>query len=246
MDSYPRVINEAGTIASMKHGSSIARFGDGEFRLCFGKKSISQLPDPKLQEELRHIIKSASSVRCLVGIPPVKDHDITDGVKTFYADIGRQRFLQLPEPSMLYHSSYITRPNFKPSFYTDEYQESVIDLWRDKDVVLVVSKHHGDGNPTSLRPARMPEAKSVHMVYGPWRDAYAEIDRLEKEIADEYFKYALGPVFLCLGATATVLAWRLAQRGITAYDVGHLGQYVQRWRTERTIYKGVKNVPACD
>lgn len=228
----------------MKGGRSIARFGDGEFRLCFGKKSISQLPDVKLQEELQYILKTGSTHNCLVGIPPVNDPDVTDGIRAFYADIGRQKFLKLPDPKKLYHSSYITRPTFKPSFWNDEYQESVVDLWRNKDVILVVSKHHGDGNPTSLRPARMPEAKSVHMVYGPWRDAYADIDSLEKQIQDKWPYH--DAVFLCLGATATVLSWRLSQKGIIAYDVGHLGQYVQRWRTERTIYKGIKNVPACD
>ncbi len=123
-----------------------------------------------------------------------------------------------------------------PSIWNDEYQQSVIDLWRGKDVILVCSKHHGDGNPTSLRPGRMPEANSVEVIYGPWRDAYAEIDRVEAEIMRQPGK----SVFICLGATATVLAWRLAHKGIIAYDVGHIGQYVQRWRTDRTIMKGPK------
>lgn len=237
--NYPQVISEAETLEAMHAGKSIARFGDGEFRLCFGIKSISQIPDIKLQEELNEIISSGSTDKCLVGIPPVNDPEITQGVKDFYANGKRSSFLKLPDPKKIYHSSYISRPNFKPSFWTDQFQDRVIDLWRGKDVILICSKHHGDGNPTSLRPARMPEAKSVTVIYAPWRDAYADIDALEKETLEKNHE---SPVFLCLGATATVLAWRLAPKGITAYDLGHIGQYVQRWRTSRTIYKEGKNV----
>lgn len=225
----------------MHAGKSISRFGDGEFRLCLGIKSISQIPDPQIYTELRHILKSGSDEKCLVGIPPVNDPEVSEGVKNFYASHKRKEFFSLPDPAKLYHSSYISRPNFKPQFYTNEFHERVIDLWRGKDVLVVGSKHHGDGNPTSLRPARMPESKSVEMVYGPWRDAYAEIDRLESEVLAKTHD---GPVLLCLGAAATVLAWRLAQKGVLAWDLGHIGQYVHRWRSSGTIYKEKKNVPA--
>lgn len=235
---YPRVKNEFETLNEMLSGKSISRFGDGEFRLCFGIKSISQMPSENLKKELIEIIKTGSTEKCLVGIPPIDDPQVTQGVKDFYKNPNRNHFIELPDPEKIYYSSYISRPNFKPSFWTDEFHAKVIDLWRDKDVILVASKHHGEGNSTSLRPARMPEAKSIEVIYGPWRDAYADIDKIMDNVLA--CNSSGCPVFLCLGAAATVLAWRLSQKGITAYDLGHIGQFVQRWRTDRKIYKGKK------
>jgi len=36
------------------------------------------------------------------------------------------------------------------------------------------------------------------------------------------------PILLCLGPTATVLAWRLAKRGKWALDLGHIGMFMKR------------------
>jgi hypothetical protein len=58
---------------------------------------------------------------------------------------------------------------------------------------------------------------------GAWsaQNAYAEINRIEAEIMSE----PAGPVLMCLGVTATVLAARLAAKGVHALDLGHIGMF---------------------
>jgi hypothetical protein len=72
----------------------------------------------------------------------------------------------------------------------------------------------------------MSEASHVDVVDGPRVDAYDVIDDLEH--------YALlfpasQPIILCIGATATVLAERLARKGRHAIDLGHVGMMMRRW-----------------
>jgi hypothetical protein len=60
-------------------------------------------------------------------------------------------------------------------------------------------------------------------MYGPQRDAYNEIDAIEAGIGTPK-----GTVFLCLGPCATVLAERLAVKGVHALDLGHLGRFLPK------------------
>ena len=75
----------------------------------------------------------------------------------------------------------------------------------------------------------MPEnyvgAKSVKEIITLPEDAYSEIDSLEREI-ESCGKDRL--IFLSVGITATVLAWRLAEKGHQAIDLGHLGMFMKR------------------
>jgi hypothetical protein len=115
-----------------------------------------------------------------------------------------------------YGSSFITRPDSAPWIDTPAYWQRVRDLWRDKDVVLAV------GDKRSLRSEAMQDARSLRTVWGPTRDAYAEIDRIEAEIGDHR-----GPVLMCLGCTATVLAARLCKKGVHGVDIGHIGMFMR-------------------
>jgi hypothetical protein len=68
----------------------------------------------------------------------------------------------------------------------------------------------------------LSEAASLRVVNGMRQHTYQIIDRFEEEIGKPS-----GPVLMCLGATATVLAERLAKKGVHALDLGHIGMF---WR----------------
>jgi len=74
------------------------------------------------------------------------------------------------------------------------------------------------GSERSLCERNMEDAKSVTYVGAPRRDAYDEIDRIEADIRKAGNKI----VILCVGCTATVLAWRLSGEH-QALDLGHVG-----------------------
>lgn len=209
--NYPKVMSEMDTVMHMLSGMSIARYGDGELRAAIGRGCISQIHDPKMAQELLAILRD-NVPGLLVGIP-----------NTYSATPKRESWERFSSPGFTnlyrhssYASSFITRPDSAPWIDTDEYWGQVRKLWVGKNVTLVT------GNRKSLREEDLSGATSVRIVWAPERDAYADIDRIEKEIGRPD-----GPVLMCLGCTATVLASRLHRKGVVAWDVGHIGMFMR-------------------
>ena len=212
MKGYPKVMSEAETLDALCAGASIARFGDGELRLAIGRDCASQRERiPKLQQELCEIL--AEPGKCLVGIPNVfsdtpKRENWLNYTRPVYADLYKHKG---------YASAFITRPDSAPWIDTSDYWAKVRSLWQGKRVVLV------RGDQKSLTPVMLEDAAEVREVFGPSVNAYKEIDHIEYEIG-----VTPDPVILCLGVTATVLAWRLANKGMQALDLGHIGMFMRR------------------
>ena len=214
MKSYPSIMSEEATLANCEL-KSIARFGDGEWRCAVGGGCTSQRPNPKLAAELR-VILQAKLDACMVGIP-----------NAFHPDAPRaESWVRYTEPlyrSLLsldkrtYWSSFITRPDNAPWIDTPTFWANVRRLWKDRDIVLVV------GDKKSITTEMIgSEAKSVREVIGPRQHAYAQIDAIEEEIGKTPAR-----VLMCLGTTATVLAHRLARKGVHALDLGHIGMFMK-------------------
>jgi hypothetical protein len=224
------ILTEDETIDAALAGRSLARFGDGELRLLMGvgSSAISQRADPKLGLELQRLLVGPSkSLVCLprlvdgdMGIKmPAKQHDI-------WVRYMRQHRYNRFYRQALYGSTHCTRPDSAPWIDRGDYWDKVRRLWAGKRTVLVA------GTVRSLTPDMMRDAKSVEVVGGPRRDAYEVIDNLEKVCLD-----TTADVFvLCMGATATVLAERLAKRGRHALDLGHVGMMMRRVEQNRRTW----------
>lgn len=202
------ILSERQTLMAAHTGASLARFGDGELRLAVGGRAISQVADEKLALELRNILRASAALVC---IPTQENARSADWARYFqppYADLYRK--------DKQYGSAFITRPDNAPEIDTPDYWDLVEALWKGRDVTLVA------GTDRSLTPKMLKSAKSVRHIRTPERDAYAEIDRIEAEIGRPEHS-----VLLCAGATATVLAERLAQKGQHALDLGHIGMFLK-------------------
>lgn len=209
--TYPNVMSEIETLRAGISGRSLARFGDGELRLALGEgKHIAQCQDPALSAELKHIL--AVKQDALVCIPnsmakngkPVMWGPTRYSAPRFVALYGAQE----------YGSSFVTRPDSAPWIDTDEFWLSVRSLWYGKDVTLVIGTR--GGSLTYLH-----HAKRVRLIYGPERDAYAEVDGLMDRIGTPDHS-----VLICLGPCATILAARLARKAVHALDLGHVGRFM--------------------
>lgn len=204
----PKVLTEDETIDAAIAGRSIARYGDGELRIAIGGSSASQAPDLSLARELTRML--AHHTKSLVCIPAPTNAKPKNWRKYFegkYGTLYRQP---------LYGSAFISRPDSAPWIDRPDYWDKVRSLWRDRDVVLVA------GSDRSLTPERMPEARSVKLVQGLYRDSFQVLARIEEEIGRP-----AGPVIICLGAAGTVLAERLARRGAWGLDLGHVGMMMK-------------------
>lgn len=209
-----KVMREIVTIEKLSRGHSIARFGDGELRLALGKSVGHQEASHKLTEELNYILRERTA--CLVGIPYI---DRMSPKRDVWINYGTDKFTSLYNPEKVYYSAFITRPDSAPWIDNEQYWESVKDLYRNKHVTVVC------GSKKGFREEELEhETKSIHFIETLPEQAYAEIDNIEKEIGNDTTR----TVLLAVGATATVLAARLAERGFNALDLGHLPMFMRR------------------
>ncbi len=210
MKGWPRVLSEEETLRLVLEGRSLARYGDGEFKLCFGGGIKSQRYDEALSRRLREILLSSGD--CLVGIP-----NLHMPTKPFWDQFRNSKVLRLFDPRRLYASAFISRPDSAPWIHNTTYWERVESLWKGRDVTLV------RGSGKSLTASDLSgSASSVLEIVCPRQHAWAE----HKELLERIGKPER--VLLCCGPTATVLAAELAERGVHAVDLGHIGMFLRR------------------
>lgn len=205
----------------LKHHSSVARFGDGEFSLISGFGIPYQDYDPKLAEQLQAILAKQSSPEFVVCIPDVFERlerynqfsrDFWQGHLEHTADTYKECCT-----AEWYGSTFISRP------YTDlENKEPatkifslVRTLWQDKDVLIVEGTTSRSGVGNDL----FDNANSVKRILCPPRNAYEKIS----EITDAIRQHGAGKlVLLMLGPTAKVITADLYHEGFQLIDLGHI------------------------
>ena len=219
MMSYPRIIGESETLDLILSGRSIARYGDGEFKIAsYGSGIKSQEANAHLSARLAAIIKRPGD--CMIGIPDihaVKESPLSSQQKVEFW-VKQLRFSNLLHPDVQYVSSFISRPDSAPWINTDDYWQRLEQLWVGQDVSVV------RGSGKSLSPDDMIGAREVTDVLCRKQHAYQDYDEILARIGTP--KRAL----ICLGPTATVLAYDLCQRGVHAVDLGHVAMFLRKRR----------------
>jgi hypothetical protein len=157
---YPNVLSEQETLRFVCEGRSIARYGDGEFRLCNGFAAKAQRPNPALRDRLREILIDVGE--CLIGIPNIRS-------ATPKAEFWNQyRVASYLLGDWCYASSFITRPDSAPWIDTPEYWAALASLWRDQDLTLV----RGSGSSFTAEMLRADGAGNVTEVLAPAEHAF--------------------------------------------------------------------------
>jgi hypothetical protein len=213
LSGYPRVASEVDTLTAVLAGKSLARYGDGEFKLCYGGGIKSQVAEPRLQARLREILRDSGA--CLVGIPNLLA-PMPAAKAAFWAPYRRSALPWLTERA--YVSAFVSRPDSAPWIDTDPYWAGLEGLWRDHDVTLV------RGSTKSLTAGDLIGARAVTEIVCKRQHAYAEYAAIVRRIGRP------ARALLCLGPTATVLAADLCARGVHAIDLGHVGMFLRKRR----------------
>jgi hypothetical protein len=208
MSRYPQVIDEFETLRRVVAGESIARYGDGEFKMAdrLSANIKSQNNDLLLHRRLGEILHESGD--CMVGIPNIRSE--TPKVEFWGRHLIYASLLKAERP---YVSSFITRPDSAPWINTPEYWALLESLWVGQDVTLV----RGSGKSFTAERLVAAGAGNVTEIMAPRQQAWAEYESLLERIGTP--KRAL----LCLGPTATVMAVDLCARGVHAIDAGHAG-----------------------
>ena len=221
--TYPQVADEFETIRRIRKGRSLARYGDGELKIM-GHHVIAYEPErqPALAAELRRIARRPHK-NCLIGIPTM------DPAGSRYENFKgyRSRFMAWfnNQTRHKYVSAFISRPDCHERLETREYYEAVISIWAGKRRIALVAPE----DSALLAYLCMTHPVGVWHVTCPPIGAYAEIDRLEREVMEGESDIAL----LSCGPTATALAHRLTLQGLQAIDIGSIGGFLLRWHENR-------------
>ena len=226
--AYPAVLPEHQTLAEIERGASVARFGDGEFKIATGRSIKSQEFKPDLQAALRQVLQHQQGA-CVVGIPNIAgiyDRRLPRTPKwRFWSQYLGPEYTRLLSADVRYGSSFITRPDSAPWIDGPGYWGRVRRLWVDREVWAV------GGSGKGWREHELEGARRVRMITAPrqhaWafnRDLFATLRLADPEVL----------ILLSLGPTATVLAYRLAQEGRWALDLGHLPMFL-RHKTDPTV-----------
>jgi glycosyltransferase family protein len=195
----------------------IARFGDGDLGLLFGKPEGYQQCGDKLTARLKEVLRYNGSDRLLIGL----SKSIFVSQKYFYP---RYRIKYLPKISRLLDRK-------KQYYYTDisrfyhssddgkrelEYVRQLKQIWEQRDITIVEGEQTRMGVGNDL----FDNAKRIRRILCPAENAFFHYDEIYAAILEKVPRDEL--VILDLGPTATILAYDLFHEGYQAVDLGHV------------------------
>lgn len=202
------VLSEPETLELVLSGRSLARYGDGELKMCEGASIKSQRHHPDLQQRLRDVLQDSGA--CLVGIPNIRSE--TPKAEHWGKFMGYSKFLA---EGRAYVSSFVTRPDSAPWIDTPAYWSALESLWVGQEVTLV----RGSGKSFTAERLMAAGAGGVTEILVPRQHAWAEYPQILERIGTP------ARAILCLGPTATVMAVDLCAKGVHAIDLGHMGMF---------------------
>lgn len=229
------------TIDELLHAQkSIVRFGDGEITMIRGRDLAFQKVNPEISAGLKRILEYDDD-RLIVAIP-----DIFGDLRIYRKDsryfwkdhllFSRKVYLESCNDKRKYGNAYISRFYYpmEDKSKCAKWIESIKQIWKDKDVVVVEGErtHNGVGNDL------LSTAKSIERIIGPSTQAYAKVD----EILECCKTYSKDKLFLIsLGIAAKFLTEKLFLEGYWVLDIGHLDMeyewYLSKAQSKESIPK---------
>lgn len=198
---------------------SVCRFGDGEFDIILNKNLSIQDYSKELTDRLKEILAS-DNTKCYCALPEPLSYmkGSTPASKKYWSDYlfrNKAPIINLINKNRKYLSAYLSRFYYR---YTDkstceENFKLLKNLWSNKDVLIVEGEHTQFGVNNDF----LSDALSIHRIICPDENSFSKYTKILKVI-QKFGKEKI--ILLCLGPTATILAWDLAELGYTAIDIG--------------------------
>lgn len=211
----------------LKHKCSVARYGDGEFRLMRDSEGEVgfQTKNMSLAVRLREILgKTENSEKIAICIPDIFGNLTKDGAVNRAINAWRGCMLsdrinvyKFINFNGTYLDSRFTRcyMDFLDSERARELIEKIKLLWKGRDVFIIEGEKTRFGVGNDL----LASAMSINRILCPSINAFSKYEEILSAAAcistDTVVLIALGP-------TATVLAYDMANMGYQAIDIGHL------------------------
>lgn len=218
----PRIMSIDDTLDYIiEHKCSIARFGDGEFKLICGDNIKFQGANNQLSLRLREVITSNTN-ECLICLPD-SFGSLRWMVPKAYNYMwrivceNREKWMSVVEVNRNYGNAYLSRCyiDWKDKSKSKQWFEQAKKIWEQQEIVFI----EGEKSRLGVGNDLFANAKSVHRILCPSENAFSYYDSI-LETATQLDKKKL--ILLALGPTASVLAYDLSRLGYRALDVGHI------------------------
>ena len=226
----PKVMNLYDSLyALIDSNKSLARFGDGEFKLMMGESINFQKYDQRLAKRLEKVLANKDE-NILIGVPDVFGYCQSEYFRRVLISSRDYlyKFMNFERP---YCDAFLTRQSkFNSEAKGNDYYNTLKRLWQDKDIIIV----EGEGSRLGIGNDLFSNAKSIKRILCPIKDAFSKYDEILnacKNSGGDLFITALGP-------TATVLAYDLCKEGFRALDVGHVDTMYEWF-----LRKATKSIP---
>jgi len=215
---YPKVDSIDETIDKIiSEHKSIARFGDGEFNLCFDRSIFFQEKDLQLRYRLQSILGFTNNKHCLIAIPEFT----IENMYPFWIDYWYENIndvSKLLNKQHIYPNMGVTR-----QCSLDQIQK-LSKVWQNRNVIFV----YGEKGRFSLDHPIFKGIKSFEEVIGPAQNAWSVYNTIQKEVINKTCNIDDPLIIISLGPTATVLAYDLSNLGFQSLDIGHITNVYDR------------------
>lgn len=200
---------------------SMARYGDGEFKLTQGKDISFQKCENGIQERLKSILK-VNHPNFLVCIPDIfSSLDLfTDEPKAYWKlhiATFRSKWNELLNPSVNYGNSFVSRfyYQYRDKSHCKNYFNLLKNVWNKREIIIV------EGNKSRLGIGNdlFDNACKIERILVPEVNAFSSYEQILASILKQG-KQKL--ILLAVGPTATVLAYDLFLEGYQVLDIGHI------------------------
>lgn len=240
----PRIISVDETLdAIIERRASIARYGDGEFDIIFGRTEGYQDRNMQLSARLKKILKkNHESDRFLVALPDCfgdLSHFIPEAQTHWQLRLNRERYrwYRLLDRKHPYYHAQISR------FYHDwadksqsvKWAAKLKQIWEGRSLLIVEGEKTRMGVGNDL----FNGATSIRRILCPAENAFDHYDQILGAVC----QYAIPDdlILIALGPTATVLTYDLYRDGYQAVDIGHIDleyEWMLRGAMEKIIIPG--------
>ena len=201
----------------------LARFGDNEFELMFGRlRTNYQDTNTKLADRLKEVLNSHEDNLLIAiadnygSLAKYTDEAARD-IRMYMTKEVRENHIQLLDLNRQYYDAYLSRTylmyrdktNVKNKF------DNIKKIWDNKNVLIVEGRYTRFGVGNDL----LENAKDVKRIIVPDKNAFEKYDEIIKAVRF-YGKNKL--ILSIIGPTATVLSYDLAREGYWIIDIGQL------------------------
>lgn len=224
---------------------SIARFGDGEFKIIYGLGIGFHRSSKSLKNKLLNVLNS-SLTNLLIGINlPYHEHELNlrpDSWRNYWKNyIKKYKFkiIKLLNVNRKYYFALVFKYSLlfknKKKFDIPNYIKMLKRIWDKRDILIIEGQFTRSGIGNDL----FNNAKSIKRILCPPENAF----RVYRKIINAFIKLKIQKnslILISLGPAASVLSYDICKMGYQAIDIGHADVEYEFYLRK---YNSIKRIP---